>query len=67
MEDKRTYRGSIRDGGRASAGGTTMEREKGRAKWYPRGGLGVSCQRDTGNFFAVDAIPCQNRNAQHCL
>lgn len=35
--------------GRVSADGTT-ERGKRRAKWYPREGSGVPCQRDTGNF-----------------
>lgn len=38
--------------GRVSAGGTT-ERGKRRAKWYPREGSGVPCQRDTGNFLRV--------------
>lgn len=35
----------------ASAGGITVEREKGRAQWYPCGGPGVPCQRDTRVFF----------------
>lgn len=37
--------------------------EKRRAKWYPRRGPGVSCQRDTGNFFAADAAACWKREA----
>lgn len=53
-------RGDLRGGesASASAGGITVEREKGRAQWYPRGGPGVPCQRDTGVFFAAGTTPC---------
>lgn len=43
--------------------GQRWKGEKRRAKWYPCGGLGVSCQRDTGNFFAADATACWKREA----
>jgi len=56
----------------ARAAGTRVEREKGRAKWYPRGD---SCQRDTGDFLPrakflvgiVEIRHCFRGNDRRCV